>query len=246
MDGSNLPNSCSELTIPKENFPRNSDEEVVGQNAKVSVGNETTDDASVANKPDETIVKRSTFRDLVKNRVMPMNEKERAQALTTISVRSGTPNTPSRKSDANNPKLAVTTTDITESISPLLSGTLDTLPPISDSNKLTVGPEINNHPESPKRRPLPSFLQSKARRCQPKGSAPESIPLETLNLRRHMYSGPLTDAEIEQLELELFTNNDRTVLSEYRAKQQNLEGGDALEMIMTGEFDRDLQELLNA
>ena len=81
MDGSNLPNSCNELTIPKENFPRNSDEEVVGQNAEVSadlhadvginntrvaksvssiteathVGNEATDDASVTNKPDETI-----------------------------------------------------------------------------------------------------------------------------------------------------------------------------------------------
>ena len=165
MDGSacDLPNSCNELTVPKANFPRNSDEEsrkeVVDQNTEVSAyvhADVGTSSASVA------------------------------KSVSSIS---------------------------------------------------------------PKRRPLPSFLQSKGHRTGPSdtGSTSEAIPLETLNTRgRHTYSGPLTDAVIQQLELELFTNNDRTVLSEYRTKQQNLEGEDALERIMTGEYDRDLQEPLNA
>jgi len=95
----------------------------------------------------------------------------------------------------------------------------------------------------------PSFLRSHGP-CPVVGEAdnsPETIPLE--NISKNINDGTEIDDTtcplelVTKLERELFTDEERALLAQC---QKNVGDSDALEKIMTGEFDRELKASLNA
>ena len=103
--------------------------------------------------------------------------------------------------------------------------------------------------QDPTPRLSPSFLRSNGP-CTAVGEADDSseaIPLENISKNRN--DGTKIDDTtcplelVTKLERELFTDEERTLLAQC---EKNVGGSDALERIMTGEFDRELKESLNA
>ena len=103
--------------------------------------------------------------------------------------------------------------------------------------------------QGPTPRVSPSFLRSHGP-CPVVGEAdnsPETIPLE--NISKNINDGTEIDDTtcplelVTKLERELFTDEERALLAQC---QKNVGDSDALEKIMTGEFDRELKASLNA
>ena len=119
-------------------------------------------------------------------------------------------------------------------------------------SKIAGTPNGSNNPGSTMPRASPSFLRNNKLRTGSRdvGGASEAIPLEHISKDRN--DGNLTDEVtcplelVNKLERELFTDDERAMLCQYEKNKDTGRAKDALEHIMTGEFDRDLKEFLHA
>lgn len=119
-------------------------------------------------------------------------------------------------------------------------------------SKIAGTPNGSNNPGSTMPRASPSSLGNNKLRTGSRdaGCTSEAIPLEHLSKDRN--DGNPTDEAtcplelVNKLERELFTDDERAMLCQYEKNKDTGRAKDALEHIMTGEFDRDLKEFLHA